>query len=68
MSTTMKGNTMTFKSADVLKLIKPIDNSTRLRELTQQIVDQRDKLNLALDKLIQQVEKQNEELDNGNRS
>ena len=68
MSTTMKGNTMTFKSADVLKLITPIDNSTRLRELTQQIVDQRDKLNLALDKLIQQVEKQNEELDNGKSS
>ena len=59
---------MTFKSAKVLKLIKPIDNSTRLRELTQQIVDQRDKLNLALDKLIQQVEKQNEELDNGKSS
>jgi len=68
MSTTMKGNTMTFKSADVLKLITPIDNSTRLRELTQQIVDQRDKLNLALDKLIQQIEKQNEELDNGKSS
>jgi hypothetical protein len=68
MSTTMKGNTMTFKSAEILKLIKPIDNSTRLRELTQQIVDQRDKLNLALDKLIQQVEKQNEELDNGKSS
>jgi hypothetical protein len=68
MSTIMKGNTMTFKSAEILKLIKPIDNSTRLRELTQQIVDQRDKLNLALDKLIQQVEKQNEELDNGKSS
>jgi len=59
---------MTFKSADVLKLIKPFDNSTRLRELTQQLVDQRDKLNLSIDKLIQQVEKQNEELDNGKSS
>ena len=68
MSTTMKGNTMTFKSADVLKLIKPIDNTTRIRELMQQIRDGKDRLNLQIDKLIQQVEKQNEELDNGKSS
>ena len=68
MSTTMKGNTMTFKSADVLKLIKPIDNTTRIRELMQQVRDGKDRLNLQIDKLIQQIEKQNEELDNGKSS
>ena len=68
MSTTMKGNTMTFKSADVIKLIKPIDNTTRIRELMQQVRDGKDRLNLQIDKLIQQIEKQNEELDNGKSS
>ena len=68
MSTTMKGNTMTFKSAKVLQLIKPIDNTTRFRELIQQVKDGKDKVNLAVDELIQQIEKQNEELDNGKSS